>query len=183
MKDKKVLIIVLFVLIILIGCGIYFFNKKDEPNNVVEDNNIEEKENTVKEDEEKEVKVVTDNYEYYLYEKEEIPEGADSAEAFTVYKKIYLYNNGKYYYNYADYGDSCDLWSYGSYIISSDSIKLTEEYRGDCDECYYNTLLGEYTFKINKDTLVSDEKEILERKQISDSNKPTFDIKNYSLCK
>ena len=41
--------------------------------------------------------------EYYFYEEDITPEDADESEKFTIFKSLYLFENGEYYYSFNEY--------------------------------------------------------------------------------
>ena len=184
MEDKKastnVFIIVLLIIIIGFSCY-YGYDAITNKNNDASENKKEVENtdvNNEKKDNNKEVKS-TNNYEYYYFEEEDSPDGSDNDdESFLIYKEIYLYNNGKFYYSYADYGDTCQPWYYGNYIIDDNVLKLTSIYRGDCDMCYHKDYLNNFEFKLNGKTLISSDNEILSLSKPKDME-PDLDFDNW----
>lgn len=157
---SKKLNIILIVIILGLVCYILygkFFNKNNPDVKIIDTEVIN---NTNDNDQTEENKVVSE-IEYYHYEETITPEEDNEEENFLVFKSLYLFGNGEFYYNYAEYGDSCDLWSMGKYEINNNIITLAETKHGDCDECFYTVNLKEHVFTIDGNTLVSSEGEKL----------------------
>lgn len=93
---------------------------------------------------------------YYSYMKDIKKESEN-----RVYKSVYLFEDGTYYYSFSDGKDSCNNWSKGKYKNSKNNIILNEEKHGGCDTCYYTNNLSTYKFRISNDTLISKNNEML----------------------
>lgn len=169
---KKITIVLLLVLMIcLSGCSLF---KKDEtPTNNTpkeeEKNKDDETENTTP-------KLTNDKYDYYLYEEVIRPDESETDEDFEVFKEVFLYGDGTFYYGYAEYGDTCSPWYYGTYIISGGTLKLTSTHRGDCDECPSKENLQNFEFKYTNDKLTSNENEVLKKTTKVRDELPNLDM-------
>lgn len=182
MKNKKVFIVIIVLMLAIIAYLLIKINKGMELKKENDKYDVFDSGKTLEKIDVQDNKI--SNYEFYSYSNIISPEDSETGEEFYVFKSIYLLSNGKYYYSYVDYGDNCTNWNYGNYIISSNKLILTPEYRGDCDECYYKNYLSNVEFSVEKDKLISEEKEVL-NKVPDDENlqRYTFNIDDYKECK
>ena len=124
-----------------------------------------------------------DNVEYYYYTELIDFEDSNEDDSFTVHKTIYLFENGDYYYDYAEYGDTCGVWSIGKYEKTSGTLTLKETMNGGCDACYYTKNLKTYIFAVKENSLISDGNEVLKKSKADVL--PIIDIQNlagYKNC-
>lgn len=117
---------------------------------------------------------------YYSYVETINIEDSGEEENFTVYKNIYLLEDNKYYYEFTEYGDTCGVWSSGTYTLNEDKLELTETYNGDCTKCYYTVNLNNYSFTVLEDQLLSSDGETLIKTEKAE--KPNIDLTNYNNC-
>ena len=166
-KLNIVLIIILLCLLCYIGIDKLFNKKEPVVETIIQNREITE----------------TDKLEYYSYSELIDFEDSNEDDSFTVHKTIYLFDSGDYYYDYAEYGDTCGVWSIGTYEKKDNKLILTEAKVGGCDDCYYTLNTKIYTFDIVGNNLVSDENETLEKSKAN--YVPIIDIDslgNFNNC-
>lgn len=165
--NKKINILLALIIILLVGYILYnkYTNKDNDVKELPVENNTSE--NTDVKEPEEEPKTISE-VEYYFYEEDITPEDADESEKFTIFKSLYLFENGEYYYSFNEYGNVCSLWSKGKYEINDNTLLLKESSHGDCDECYYTKNLTNYSFGMKNNTLISDEDEVLKLNKVGE---------------
>ena len=142
--NNKLNILLTIVILILISYIIYDkYNEKENKTQDVSTSVIENKD--------------LDDVKYYTFNKDI----KDDKEENRVYKSVYLFGDNTYYYSFSKHADKCNYWSKGKYTYNANKLILNETSHGGCDTCYYTNNLKTYTFSINKDTLISNDNEML----------------------
>ncbi len=141
--SNKLNILLTVVIVILLAYIVYDKLYLDKNNNSTNTNVIDNRSN--------------ESVKYYSYTRDI----KDDKEENRVYKSVYLFEDNTYYYSYSNEGDKCNNWSKGKYTYNFNQLTLKEESYGGCDTCYYTDNLKSYTFRINNDTLISSDNEML----------------------
>ena len=173
---SKVLNIVLTVIVILLA-GYIVYDKFLDKDFIKEDNGSSIPSTTNRPANE------SDKVEYYYYSELIDFEDSNEDDSFTVHKSLYLFENGDYYYDYAEYGDTCGVWSIGTYEKTSGTVTLKEKIHGGCDACYSKKNLKTYKFAVKEKSLFSDGNETLKLSKADVL--PILDIENltgYKNC-
>lgn len=142
----KINILLTFIILCLIGYIIYDNYNDSKEIEYKKENIIDNRNNN---NSEKDVK-------YYSYMKD-----IKSDKEYIVYKSVYLFDDNTYYYSYSDGKTNCNYWSKGKYTTISNTITLKEEVHGGCNTCYYKNNLKTYNFRINNNSLISNNNELL----------------------